>query len=118
MRQILPRAEVRTVVIADGVENEWDPVMTPSVPEVLYSFGRAGQVDEDGLRCLVGSVKRYLGEPGDDPTATWILEPVDSRPAGGELLMGGLWRQLGLHLATPNSAKPRPEPSHNRLTIR
>lgn len=85
--------------------NEWDPVKARSVPKVLHSFGRAGQVDEDGLRRLVGSVKRYLGEPDGDRAATSSLEPVDSRPAGGALLLDGLWRQLGLDTVITSTAQ-------------
>lgn len=85
--------------------NEWDPVKARSVPKVLHSFGRAGQVDEEGLRRLVGSVQRYLGEPDDDRAATSSLEPVDSRPAGGALLLDGLWRQLGLDTVITKAAQ-------------
>lgn len=84
--------------------NEWDPVKARSVPKVLHSFGRAGQVDEDGLRRLVGSVRRYLGEPDGEGTIASVLEPVDSRPAGGALLLDGLWRQLGLDAVITTAA--------------
>ena len=85
--------------------NEWDPVKARSVPKVLHSFGRAGQVDEDGLRRLVGSVKRYLGEPDGDQAGSSSLEPVDSRSAGGALLLDGLWHQLGLDAVITKTAQ-------------
>lgn len=85
--------------------NEWDPVKARSVPKVLHSFGRAGQVDEDGLRRLVGSVKRYLGDPDGDRADASSLDPVDSRPAGGALLLDGLWRQLGLDAVITTAAQ-------------
>lgn len=85
--------------------NEWDPAKARSVPKVLHSFGRAGQVDEDGLRRLVGSVKRYLGDPDGDRADASSLDPVDSRPAGGALLLDGLWRQLGLDAVITTAAQ-------------
>ncbi len=34
--------------------------------QVLPNLGREDKLDRDGLRRLVVSVNRYLGEPGDD----------------------------------------------------
>ena len=102
MKRRTRTSEVSYVQLA---HNEWDPVKARSVPKVLHSFGRAGQVDEDGLRRLVGSVKRYLGEPDGDRAGTSSLEPVDSRPGGGALLLDGLWRQLGLDTVITTAAQ-------------
>ncbi len=84
--------------------NEWDPVKARSTAKVLHSFGRAGEVDEAGLRRLVGSVKRFLGETDHD-TSGGLAEPVASRPAGGALLLDGIWRQLGLDRVITTAAK-------------
>jgi hypothetical protein len=86
-----------------------------SVPKNLLSLGREDALDVPGLRRLVGSVNRYLGEaPGTDAGALTGtdghengsaagagagLSITDSRPAGGAWLLDGLWRQLGIDTA-------------------
>src|SRR5918996_636408 len=77
---------------------------------VLLNLGREDQLDPDGLRRLVGSINRYLGEPDTDAgtdalTATGTdtviggLRLTASRPAGAAWLLDGLWRQLGVDAA-------------------
>jgi transposase len=72
--------------------------------EVLVNLGREDRLDATGLRRLVGSVNRYLGEPeaaGDsvaDQTGDG-LAVMASRPAGAAWLLDGLWRQLGVDKA-------------------
>ena len=72
--------------------------------EVLLNLGREDRLDAEGLRRLVGSINRYLGEPdggGGDVTelAGDTLRVVGSRPAGTAWLLDGLWRQLGVDTA-------------------
>ncbi len=73
--------------------------------EVLVNLGREDRLDADGLRRLVGSINRYLGEPdavvGPDvgEQAGDALAVVESRPAGTAWLLDGLWRQLGVDTA-------------------
>jgi hypothetical protein len=71
--------------------------------EVLVNLGREDRLDLDGLRRLVGSINRYLGEPSVDGGGTEVagerLEVVESRPAGVAWLLDGLWRQLGVDRA-------------------
>src|SRR3954449_446833 len=82
----------------------------PSVAKVLLPLGREDRLDVAGLRRLVGSINRYLGEdagsdagaqvgaePGDGPGGG--LSISDSRPAGGTWLLDGLWQQLGIGTA-------------------
>jgi hypothetical protein len=82
----------------------------PSVAKVLLPLGREDRLDVAGLRRLVGSINRYLGEePGSDAGAQVGAEPgdgpgggltiTDSRPAGGAWLLDGLWQQLGIGTA-------------------
>src|SRR3954447_17881759 len=65
----------------------------PSVAQVLLPLGRGGRLDVAGLRRVVGSINRYLGEdagsdagaqvgaePGDGPGGGLTI--TDSRPAG------------------------------------
>jgi hypothetical protein len=97
---------VRYVSIA---HNERSPG-GPSVARVLLPLGREDRLDVAGLRRLVGSINRYLGEDvGSDAAAQVGAEPgdgpgggltiTDSRPAGGVWLLDGLWQQLGIDTA-------------------
>src|SRR4051812_28751877 len=78
----------------------------PSVAKVLLPLGREDRLDVAGLRRLVGSINRYLGEDaGSDAGAQVGAEPgggltiTGSRPAGGAWLLDGLWQQLGIGTA-------------------
>src|SRR4051794_41315647 len=73
---------------------------------VLLPLGREDRLDVAGLRRLVGSINRYLGEDaGSDAGAQVGAEPggglsiTESRPAGGAWLLDGLWQQLGIGTA-------------------
>ena len=91
------KGEVTYVQLA---HNEWDPVKKASTTKVLCSFGRADALDVAGIKRLVGSLQRLIGEqplPTDGtPAGAAVLEVTDSRPAGGAFLLDGLWRQLGI----------------------
>src|SRR5690606_34167585 len=71
--------------------------------EVLLNLGREDRLDADGLRRLVRSINRYLGEPdtaGDDGIEAGDgLSILSSRPMGVAWLLDGLWRQLGVDTA-------------------
>jgi hypothetical protein len=71
--------------------------------EVLVNLGREDGVDAEGLRRLVRSINRYLGESdtsGDvGEVAGEGLTVSESRPAGTAWLLDGLWRQLGVDRA-------------------
>ena len=75
---------------------------------VLLNLGREDRLDRDGLRRLVRSINRYLGEPdtGTDAaaatgtdTATEGLRLIASRPAGAAWLLEGLWQALDVDAA-------------------
>ena len=75
--------------------------------QVLLNLGREDRLDHDGLRRLVGSINRYLGEgdggtdalsetgTGGDVVAAAGLRLVESRPMGTVWLLDGLWKALG-----------------------
>jgi hypothetical protein len=72
--------------------------------QVLLNLGREDRLDPDGLRRLVASINRYLGEPtgaGDDVREAVgdALTVTDARPLGAVWLLDGLWRQLGVDTA-------------------
>ena len=70
--------------------------------EVLVNFGREDLLDVAGLRRLVASINRYLGdEPADlaDAAAGGPLTVVESRSCGTVWLLDGLWKTLGIDKA-------------------
>lgn len=91
------KGEVTYVQLA---HNEWDPVKKASTTKVICSLGRADALDVAGIKRLVASLQRLIGEqplPADGAsTGSEVLEVTDSRPAGGAFLLDGLWRQLGI----------------------
>jgi transposase len=77
---------------------------------VLLNLGREDRLDPDGLRRLVRSINRYLGEPDPDAgtdavestgadTASDGLRLIASRPAGTAWLLHGLWTSLDVDSA-------------------
>jgi transposase len=75
---------------------------------VLLNLGREDRLDPGGLRRLVRSINRYLGEPDsgtDAPESTGAGEAADglrliaSRPAGAAWLLDGLWKALDVDTA-------------------
>jgi len=78
--------------------------------QVLLNLGREDRLDPDGLRRLVRSINRYLGEPDPD-TGTGALAATGagaageglrlmaSCPAGAAWLLDGLWKALDVDTA-------------------
>jgi transposase len=73
--------------------------------QVLLNLGREDQLDRDGLRRLVGSINRYLGDPDTGASADvaqWAgdrLRVKASRPVGTVHLLDELWRALEIDTA-------------------
>ena len=84
--------------------SEWDPAAKSSRTKVLYSLGRADELDRTAIERLIASLTRLLGvEPaiGPGPERARVvgvpgLAFTDSRPLGGAWLLDGLWQQLGI----------------------
>lgn len=78
---------------------------------VLMNLGREDALDADGLRRLVSSINRYLGdEPapaGGRPGPAGALVATSSRALGGAHLLDGLWRRLGVDAALRELLGPR-----------
>jgi transposase len=71
--------------------------------EVLVNLGREDRLDREGLRRLVSSINRYLGDLDDHDGAGDVLVEVGdaltvvgARPMGTAWLLDGLWSQLGV----------------------
>lgn len=86
-------------------ENVWDGVKGCAVAKVIYNFGRAEQLDADGLRRLARSILRVVpdteaeatraGRPaGVAPSVGEDLRLRDSWPYGGVYVVEGVWREL------------------------
>ena len=67
--------------------------------EVVYSFGRRDQLDVAALKRLVSSLSRFISpEDAQELEAQGTgLKFVSSRPAGGALLLKGLWERIGIN---------------------
>jgi len=83
--------------------NVWDPAARTARTKVLYSFGRADQLDRAAIERLITALTRVVGvEPGSSgPDRARVvgvpgLEFVESRPLGGAWLLDGLWHRLGI----------------------
>jgi hypothetical protein len=85
-----------TVRYLQLAHNEWDPASRQSKARVVYSFGRADQLDHDAIRRLIGSLSRALvpAEPASPQAPD--LKLLDSRPLGGAWLLDQLWHRLGI----------------------
>ena len=78
---------------------------------VLVNLGREDTLDTDGLRRLVSSISRYLGDTdpyaGNGRADVDLLRVTSSRSLGGVWLLDGLWHQLGIDSALRTLLGPR-----------
>jgi len=88
--------------------SERHPVSGVPQAKVIHNFGRADQVDREGLARLVRSISRML-DPAEAAVAQSAGEVsvLDSRPAGGAWVLGELWRRLGIGAAITRVAQGR-----------
>jgi hypothetical protein len=85
-------------------ENTWDAARGCAVAKVIYSFGRADQLDPDALRRLAASILRVcdgsaVRKPNEDVTVR------DAWPYGGVYVLEQLWRELGVDKVLTQRAK-------------
>ncbi len=83
--------------------NEWDPVAKTSRTKVVYSFGRAEDLDKAAVERLIGALTRLLGTHSGEAGPATVraggtpgLEFVESRPLGGAWVLDALWSRLGI----------------------
>jgi hypothetical protein len=78
-------------------ENEWDARRGCAVAKVIYSFGRADQVDGEKLRRLAKSILRVFSEqPTIEGADAADLRIRDTWPYGGVYVLEQLWKELGI----------------------
>ncbi len=94
-RQNKDGSQVEYVQLAHNTRH---PEKGYSRAEVVYSFGRRDQLDVDALKRLVGSLSRFINP--EDMQAIEAkgtgLKFISSQPAGGALLLKGLWERIGI----------------------
>jgi hypothetical protein len=88
-------ADGSTVSYLALAQNERDPATGVPRARIVHRFGRADQVDRDGLARLVRSISRFL-DPADAvaATASGEVQIVESRPMGSPWLADRLWERL------------------------
>lgn len=97
-----------TVSYLQLAHNERHPVTRVPTTKVIHNFGRADQVDREGLARLVRSIGRVLAPAeGVAAQAAGEVSVLDSRPMGGAWVLGQLWHRLGIDRAIARVAGPR-----------
>src|SRR5450755_2770064 len=88
-------ADGSTVSYLALAQNERDPTTGVPRARIIHRFGRADQVDRDGLARLVRSISRFL-DPTEAvaATASGEVSILDSRPMGSPWLADRLWERL------------------------
>jgi Transposase DDE domain len=80
--------------------NERNPETGNPVAKVIHNFGRAEQVDRQGLARLVSSISRFLTpEQALSAAAGAEVEILDSRHLGGAWTLDRIWERLGIGAA-------------------
>jgi len=85
-------------------ESAWNPEKRRSEAKILYSFGRADELDSDQLLRLADSIRRVCSGEGEKPRSkpkpvVDAFEDLDMLPArelGGFYAIEALWERVGL----------------------
>jgi hypothetical protein len=86
--------------------NRRDPQTGNAVAEVLYSFGRADQIDKAALARLVKSLSRFVEEEPSGAAST-EFDFEWSRPMGGAWVLDQLWKSLEIDQSLGRLLKER-----------
>jgi hypothetical protein len=86
-------ADGSTVSYYQLAENTWDSSRGCAVAKVIYSFGRADQLDRQALQRLVRSILRILSTE-EAIAAEPDVRLIDAWPYGGLYVFDALWREL------------------------
>ena len=91
--------------------NERDRATGMPKARVIHNFGRADQVDRDGLARLIKSISRFL-DPADAAVAaaSGEVRVLDSRPMGTAWVADQLWRRLGISAEILKACRTRTGP--------
>jgi hypothetical protein len=99
-------SEVEYIQLAHNTRH---PEKGYSRAEVVYSFGRRDKLDVAALKRLVSSLSRFISlEDAQKIEAHGTgLKFISSRPAGGALLLKGLWERIGIDQCLAEALKDR-----------
>ena len=99
-------SEVEYIQLAHNTRH---PEKGYSRAEVVYSFGRRDQLDVAALKRLVSSLSRFISpeDMQDLENQNTGLKFVSSQPAGGALLLKGLWKRLGIDTCLAQALKDK-----------
>jgi transposase len=86
-------ADGSTIAYYQLAENTWDSDKGCAVAKVIYSFGRADQLDRQALQRLVRSILRVLSTE-EAIAAEPDVRLIDAWPYGGLYVFDALWREL------------------------
>ncbi len=87
-----------------------DPKSKRSRAQVLYSFGREDQVDQEALKRLVASIERFLSPEEALKLKTQRQADLDfkeSRPLGGAWALQQLWTEIGIDRVIKKNLRKR-----------
>jgi transposase len=91
-------------------ENVWNPEKGCAVARVLYSFGRADELDREKLRRLAQSILRIVRQDGESIVAEGEqgdLRILDAWPFGGIWVLQQLWKELGIDAILARAASSK-----------
>jgi hypothetical protein len=78
-------------------ENVWDSERGCAVAKVVYSFGRADELDPDKLKRLAKSILRVVDDtPQPSQKAAMPIRLRDAWPVGGVWVLAHLWHEVGM----------------------
>ncbi len=99
-------SEVEYVQLAHNTRH---PEKGYSRAEVIHSFGRRDQLDVAALKRLIGSLSKFISpeEAQAIGAEDQGLKFKSSRPAGGALLLKGLWKKIGIDKCLADALQDR-----------
>ena len=99
-------SEVEYIQLAHNTRH---PEKGYSRAEVVHSFGRRDQLDLAALKRLVSSLGRFISPEEAQALGTQgsVLKFLSSQPAGGALLLKGLWKRIGIDSCLAKILKER-----------
>lgn len=99
-------SEVEYIQLAHNTRH---PEKGYSRAEVVYSFGRRDQLDVAALKRLVSSLSRFISPEDIQALGAQCtdLKFISSQPAGGALLLKGLWKRIGIDDCLAKALKDR-----------
>lgn len=97
-------ADASVVTYYQLAENVWDPKKRCAVAKVIYSFGRADEVDREAMQRLARSILRVFSSE-EALAAEPDVRVFQSWPYGGAYVLDALWTELEIPKAVAEHAR-------------